>query len=114
MLDEARLLVERRVPPTLAQRCEDMHAAGGPGPPPPGALPDVLPPAAVATPHTGLLSARMGGPQDRYLPDMPHLHQAASCVPSILGLRSIYVSLDPWATEEASGVVLQSLHVCAL
>lgn len=93
MLDEARLLVERRVPPALAQRCEDIHAAGGLGPAPPGALPDVLPPAAGPTANTGLLSARMGGSQDRYLPDLP------------LSTRTHHVCLCFWV-QGASGTRL--------
>ncbi|CAL5230062.1 g13513 [Coccomyxa viridis] len=65
MLDEARLLAERRVPPAVAQRCEEIHAAGGLGPPPPGALPDVLPPAVEAAPAHGPLDARLSGARDR-------------------------------------------------
>ncbi|CAL8469143.1 g8684 [Coccomyxa elongata] len=44
--DEARMLVEARVPAALAARCEAIHAAGGLGPPPPGALADDPPPLA--------------------------------------------------------------------
>ncbi len=69
MLDEARFLVEQRVPPAVAQRCEEIHAAGGLGPPPLGALPDVLPPAVEAAAPSGLLDARLGGARDRYLPE---------------------------------------------
>ena len=67
MLDEARLLVERRVPPAVAARCEEIHAAGGLGPPPPGAMPDVLPPTLHDPPNAGLLGARLGLQPDRYL-----------------------------------------------
>ena len=68
MLDEARLLVERRVPPALAARCEEIHAAGGLGPPPPGAMPDVLPPAAEATRQAFLPDANLDGRSDRWVP----------------------------------------------
>ena len=67
MLDEARLLVERRVLPALAQRCEEIQAAGGLGSPPPGALPDVLPPVMSAPPNTRLLDPRLDGRPNRYL-----------------------------------------------
>lgn len=40
------MLVETRVPAALAARCEAIHAAGGLGPPPPGALADDPPPLA--------------------------------------------------------------------
>ena len=65
MLDETRLLVERRVPPALAVRCEEIHAAGGLGTPPPGAMPDVLPPAAEAPRQAFLLDANLDGRSDR-------------------------------------------------
>ena len=65
MLDEARLLVERRVNPAVAARCEEIHAAGGLGLPPPGAMPDVLPPTLRASPNAGLLGARLGIQPDR-------------------------------------------------
>lgn len=71
MLDEARLLVERRVPPAVAQRCAEIHAAGGLGPAPPGALPDVLPLAVEAAPDAGVLDARPSAPPNRYLPGLP-------------------------------------------
>ena len=74
MLDEARLLVERRVPLKVAQRCEELHAAGGPGPPPAGALPDVLPPAVEAAPPNSILDIRSSGARDRYLPDLTSYH----------------------------------------
>ena len=68
MLDEARLLLERRVPPALAARCEEIHAAGGLGPPPPGAMPDVLPPALEASPEGILANAGSGRRLDRWRP----------------------------------------------
>ncbi len=85
MLDEARLLAERRVPPAVAQRCEEIHAAGGLGPPPPGALPDVLPPAVEAAPAHGPLDARLSGARDRYAPGLPFL---SSCLPLHTGSLS--------------------------
>ena len=48
LVDEARALLDARVPPALAARCEAIVAAGGPGDPPPGALPDE--PIAVPEP----------------------------------------------------------------
>lgn len=84
MLDEARMLVERRVPPAIAARCEEIHAAGGLSPPPPGAMPDVLPPSGEASRDVVMLDASLGRRQDRcalYVPSLAsHLAYLPGCL----------------------------------
>jgi len=91
MLDEARLLVERRVPPAVAARCEEIYAAGGMGPPPPGAMPDVLPPTLRALPNAGLLGARLGIQPDRCLTSLRRAVIRISCFVSTFPLSKVYV-----------------------
>lgn len=59
--DEARSLVAAGVPAALAQRCEEIAAAGGPGDPPPGATPDE-PVAAQLLPVVRASRLPGGGP----------------------------------------------------
>ena len=75
LVDEARALLDLRVPSALAARCDAIIAAGGPGDPPPGALPDE-PIAAPEPPPRGQegtvapdLAAALSGDEDGGEPD---------------------------------------------
>jgi hypothetical protein len=113
MLDEARMLVERRVDPAIAARCEEIHAAGGLGPPPPGAMPDVLPPSGEASRDVLMHDASVGGQQDLCALHVP------SCLPSCLrscGLPFVYIhctSIAGSSLSESTGaprLLWSSIH----
>jgi hypothetical protein len=53
LVDEGRAMLERRVPAALEARCEMILAAGGLGPPPPGALADEPLPLLAAAVRPG-------------------------------------------------------------
>ena len=75
------MLVERRVPPATAARCEEIHATGGLGPPPPGAMPDVLPPSGEASRDVLMHDASLGGRQDRCALHVPSLASHLAYLP---------------------------------
>ena len=118
MLDEARMLVERRVPPATAARCEEIHAAGGLGPPPPGAMPDVLPPSGEASRDVVMLDASLGRHQDRcalYVPSLAS-HFAYSLRAAFrVHIMRLHCQLFPfWINWSAVPVVKLQASILAL
>ena len=120
MLDEARLLVERRVPPALAQRCEEVHAAGGLSSPPPGALPDVLPPAMATKTQHEPVGRQVGWPSRQVPPRLTSVSSKSSIctcqhvtrAPGAIG-NLLFLRVHDWHRQSHTTAPMQKFCACA-